>query len=155
MEMNSLVQLNIELLLTFIQESRSKTDDNQSLWALAFQDLEKVNPELIEKFKYCMGFDNEADSVQNSESITKEIAQNAFVKINDLSKEAISGKSDKVRKYFEQTIKLVISTKDFISAAVVANPYAATAWTGVCLVLPVSGLNKTWFDNAERLCSYF
>ena len=102
-----------------------------------------------------MGVNNEADGVQNSGSSTKDIVQNAFAKINDLSEEAISGKSDKVRKYFEQTIKLVISTKDFISAAVVANPYAATAWTGVCLVLLVSGLNKTRFDNAEKFCSYF
>lgn len=153
--MNSSVQLNIGLLLTFLQESGLKTDDNKSLWALAFEDLEKANPELIEKFKYCMGAVNEADNVQNYESATKEIVQNAFAKINDLSKETISGKSDKIRKYFEQTIKLVISTKDFISAAVVANPYAATAWTGVCLVLPVSGLNKTRFDNADKFCSYF
>lgn len=63
-------------------------------------------------------------------------------KINDvnIAKELMSGKPAKVRKYFEQTIKIMLSGKDFVSAAVAFNPYAATAWTGVCFILPVGTL---------------
>lgn len=131
--------------------------DNKSLWAFAFKDLQKANPELIEKFKYCIGVGSEADGLQNPESSTKDMVQNGLSKIDEviISKEALNGKSDKIRKYFEQTIKLVISAKDFISAAVAANPSAAMAWTGICLVLPVSGRFKNHFDDTKKLYSYF
>ena len=46
-------------------------------------------------------------------------------------------KTTPIRKCFEQTIKVIFASKDYISSAVSVNPYAALAWTGISLLLPV------------------
>lgn len=44
----------------------------------------------------------------------------------------------KVREQGEKIIKFILWSNDFISAAVSAQPYAALAWSGVSILLPVS-----------------
>ena len=123
-------------------------NNSLSLWGLAFEEIQKTNPQLIEKFNECLlGLEVEAEGKHIPKPAAGDVVQDALSKIKELnaSKEALSGKSDKIRRFFEQTIKLVISAKDFISAAVAFNPYAATAWTGICLVFPVSDLIQESF----------
>ena len=122
-----------------VEDSKKSGQDvkhvDQTLWALAFQELHKANPELIKTFTYCLGIDTKI----GDKSIIEDLAQKAFSKIKETngSKQA-DGRSAKVRRHFEQTIKILVASKDFISAATAANPYAATVWTGVCFILPVS-----------------
>lgn len=46
-----------------------------------------------------------------------------------------------VREQVDRVAKVLIVTKDFISSAVSAEPHAALAWAGVCVLLPVSLLS--------------
>jgi hypothetical protein len=43
-----------------------------------------------------------------------------------------------VRDQVDRVAKVVIAAKDFIASAVSAEPHAALAWAGVCVLLPVS-----------------
>ena len=107
----------------------------RNLWAFALEDLRKANLELVENFSHCLSIKNEIGDGSKME----DLALKAFLKIEETknSKQA-GGSSAKVRKHFEQIIKIIIASKDFISAAAAENPYAATVWTGVCFILPVS-----------------
>ncbi|MCJ1384636.1 hypothetical protein MMC17_007754, partial [Xylographa soralifera] len=111
-----------------------------SLWALAYDALQKTNPELIEKFNHCLGIST--TDIDNKSLVlpsTDRVVQKAFDELKEAgsSNEELKKTSAKIRKYFEQTIKIVIASKDYISSAVSANPYAALAWTGVSLLLPL------------------
>jgi hypothetical protein len=49
----------------------------------------------------------------------------------------LAGKSIKVRECGERIAKFVIWSDDIVSTAVSAQPYAALAWVGVSILLPV------------------
>jgi hypothetical protein len=42
-----------------------------------------------------------------------------------------------LRDHVNRIIRVVIAAKDFVSTAVSAEPHAALAWAGVCVLLPV------------------
>ena len=112
-----------------------------SLWALAYDGLQQKNPELIKKFNYCLGI-SIADTNDGNLIYPKieGVAQKALKEIEQAnkSKEKLNKTSAAIQTCFEQAVKVIIASKDFISSAVSANPYAVLAWTGVSLLLPVS-----------------
>ena len=123
---------------------------DSSLWALAYSDLRAADPELVLKFEQCLAIDGRSGLGPALQST--EIEKRALSKINEVNtaKGLMSGKSAKVRKYFEQTVKVILSSQDYISAAVAANPYAATAWTGVCFILPVRAFCFVFVSDVRR-----
>ena len=50
----------------------------------------------------------------------------------------MAGRKVVLHEQFDKFIRIVIFAKDFVSSAVNAEPHAALAWTGVCVLLPVS-----------------
>ena len=117
------------------QKPSKLISDGISLWALAYEDLQQANPDLVKEFENCLGAktsrqDLDADS----------LAQRALQEIDkvELSKTRLHATSAMIRKYFEQALKIVVTSKDFITAIASTNPYAALAWTGISFVLPVS-----------------
>ena len=96
---------------------------------------------MVKKFSHFLGIST--SGTKDGELVYPDIervAHEAFGKIQQARdlKEKLSGTSATIRKCFEQTMKFVIASNDFISKAVSVNPYAALAWTGVNLLLPVS-----------------
>lgn len=45
-----------------------------------------------------------------------------------------------VKPQVDRVVKAVLLAKEYISSAASSEPHAALAWTGVCLLLPVSAL---------------
>lgn len=43
-----------------------------------------------------------------------------------------------LHEHFDKFIRIFMFAKDFVSSAVNAEPHAALAWAGVCVLLPVS-----------------
>lgn len=116
-----------------------------SLWALAYSNLKKDNPALIKRFNYCLGISTtDTDDEDLDSSKIEEVVQNALKDLIQVknSKERLNSSSAVIRRYFEKAVKAVIASKDYISLAVSANPYAALAYTGVSLLLPVSLLDS-------------
>ncbi|MCJ1247609.1 hypothetical protein MMC30_004824 [Trapelia coarctata] len=121
-----------------------------SLWALAYKDLQEAQPELVEKFSHCLGIST--TRTKDGKLVYPDIEGVAHKALGEIQQardleEKLRGTSATIRKYFEQTVKVVIASNDFISKAVSANPYAALAWTGVSLLLPLL-LNPTQENEA-------
>ena len=116
--------------------------EDQSLWASAFRELQKRNLEAFEEFQKCFHFEDKSIPVDAgfSKACMEHLASKAAERIQeaDRSREVLKTKSAKVRKFFEQVIKSMISANDLISAAAAAHPYAAAAWMGISFILPVS-----------------
>ncbi|MCJ1276426.1 hypothetical protein MMC21_004231 [Puttea exsequens] len=111
-----------------------------SLWALAYENLQKANPELIQKFNYYLGTSTaDVDDGKLCLSAIDEATHRALEEIQMAknAKEKPNKMSAAMRKSFEQIIKIVSASNGFISSAVSTNPYAALAWTGVSLLLPL------------------
>lgn len=114
-----------------------------SLWALAYNKLKGQDPELIREFRRCLGLTATDDGDINDtelDDITKR-ALRELEKPEEVKGDKLSRTKASIRKYFQQTVEVVAASDAFISAAISSNPYAALAWTGVSLLLPVSRLN--------------
>ena len=124
---------------------------DHSLWALAYEDLRVTNPELVERFNDCLGISIVSDKVkgESADPSIERIVQKALQELEQAknAKKHLD-KTSPVRKCFEQTIKVVSASKDYISSVVSVNPYAALAWTGISLLLPV-GKAKFLFHTAN------
>ena len=55
----------------------------------------------------------------------------------------LAGTSIKIREYGERIAKFVSWSGDFVSTAVNAQPFAALAWAGVSILLPVGSHSQT------------
>ena len=104
-----------------------------SLWALAYKDAQQANPDLIKEFNYLLGID-ELGAAASADGL----AQKALDLIDKADEEKLHGTSAKMRKSYDQVVKIIIASRDFIGPIASTNPYAALAWTGVSFLLPVS-----------------
>ncbi len=148
-------QLEGNAALQHIYEREARREEC-SLWALAFESLQKANPDLIEKFKYCVGISSTEMNDKHFghlriDGVARE-ALKALEDANDTKKES-SKTSAKIRKHFEQAVKVIFASKDFIASAVSANPYAALAWTGDSLLLPVSYFQRPLHITNDQIAS--
>ena len=107
-----------------------------SLWALAIHNLQEEKPELIKEYYICLDIVSiDTDNGNSIFPIFDGAVQKALEKVQFIEE---LNKTSTVRKYSGLIIKAIIASKDSISSAVSLNPYAAIAWTGVSLLLPVS-----------------
>ena len=60
----------------------------------------------------------------------------------------LGGKSVKVREQGEKVIKFILWSKDIVSQALSAQPYAALAWSGVSILLPVRCLTVQSYSGS-------
>ena len=139
--------------------SKSKDDLSQgqgSLWDDAYEEL-RQSPEkrkLFETYEKVLlsdlrsGVTNPA-AIQaykdaNTKSKRDQMSQVVTRKVDAVEEARIKwrlrSKDIEVSRKFEKAVDLVLSAKDVISKAVSAEPHAAVAWAGVCVVLPVSCL---------------
>ncbi|KAL8696786.1 MAG: hypothetical protein Q9201_007476, partial [Fulgogasparrea decipioides] len=123
----------------------STTTTEKSLWALAYEKLRQKNPELTQKFTDCLEINTNAPSNEVGSGMDQ-MAQKAIEKIQNIEdSKKHTGTAMAVRK----AVDIVIASKSFISSAVLANPYAAIAWSGVSLLLPLL-LNPTQEHEAAQ-----
>ena len=60
----------------------------------------------------------------------------------------LRGKPVKVREQGERILKFILWSKDLVSAATSTQPYAALAWSGVSILLPVRFLQIVKLSRA-------
>ena len=111
-----------------------------SLWARAYEQLHKEQPTLAEAFSTHLGLSNaDLENQDLDHSRVDKVAEDALTSIQNLNDSKRESKtfSDKISKHFQRIIKMIIASKDFISVAASLNPYAALAWSGVSMLLPV------------------
>jgi hypothetical protein len=82
--------------------------------------------------------------IENEEAVDREeqLQQLVTHKLKDIEnsrlKITVGGKEVVVKELVGKIVRAVISTKDFISSTISAEPHAALAWAGVLVILPVS-----------------
>ena len=115
---------------------------SNDLWERSYRALQLREPELAEAYERVV-VPKAADvihrplSSMDIETICRERLQD-----RDTSRWVIHlGKQPlKVREQGERVIKFVLWSKDIVSQALSAQPYAALAWSGVSILLPVRSI---------------
>lgn len=119
-----------------------QSSDDFDPWSWAYEILRTRAPELIEDYeKHLASLQSNAATnpgllnSQSAESIVKQLLDDREKKQWRVS---LSGKDINVREQCERLIKFLLWSDPVIKNAVSAQPYAALAWSGVSLLLPVS-----------------
>lgn len=113
---------------------------DNSLWALAYKNLAQKDLKLIQNLHNCLKieltYDVNGDPVCSN---VTQIVNDATEEIDKAEKGKDHGKvANAARKSSKRAVHIIIASKDLISSVASANPYAALAWSGVSLLLPVS-----------------
>jgi hypothetical protein len=110
------------------------------LWTQAYKKLEQRDQELMHMYKQCLGLSLQDTSIADLSSsksvslVVDKLLDNREKKRWHLS---VLGKDVEVRKQVEKLQKFIMWSDPLIKGALSAQPYAALAWTGVSLFVPV------------------
>lgn len=123
-------------------ELSNDISQQEDLWQNAYKALEARNLDLVTGYKLALA------TLNNSQTDCAQTSLPDLIKIvvdkglQDREKKQLvihlGKKPIKVREQGEKVIKFILWSNNFISAAVSAQPYAALAWSGVSILLPVS-----------------
>ena len=117
-------------------EHATKSED---LWKQAYDLSELREPDLMSAYKLLL---TPIRTNLTDPSLSPEIIE-TIVKSKLEDREAnqlvinLGKNSVKVREQGEKVIKFILWSKDIVSQALSAQPYAALAWSGVSILLPV------------------
>lgn len=113
---------------------------SETLWSQAYKKLEENEAELVEGYKKHLGdLLNGPDSPpSNPATIATLVQQLQEDRQGKQWKLSFRGKEHKIRDQVEKLAKLFVFSDAVIKQAVSAQPYAALAWSGVSVFLPVS-----------------
>lgn len=106
----------------------------------AYKTLEIRDPDLVADYAYYL--DSARTSTPTLRTLSPKLIEAVIeqkLQDNEAKKLVfhLGSKSIKVREQGEKLIKFILWSDGIISAAVSAQPYAALAWSGVSLLLPV------------------
>ena len=114
--------------------------NSKDLWLQAYEALELREPDLMAAYKCLLDptSTNSADTSLSPELIETIIKQKLQNREADQWVVNLGKKPIKVREQGEKVIKFILWSNDIVSKALSAQPYAALAWSGVSILLPVS-----------------
>lgn len=116
---------------------------SRNLWMHAYEALKLRDPDLVTTYEHHLTSADPRHTVSAFPSLSPELIE-AIIKVKLEDREAkrlvvhLGRQPIKVREHGEKIIKFILWSNDFISAAVSVQPYAALAWSGVSILLPVS-----------------
>jgi hypothetical protein len=116
--------------------------DDFELWTRAYKMLQTREPELMEDYKKHLT-SLQHDSATDAELLTPRSVESIVKQLlNDREKKqwrvSLLGKGVKIREQAERLVKFLLWSDPIVKNALSAQPYAALAWSGVSLLLPVS-----------------
>ncbi|KAE9370092.1 hypothetical protein N431DRAFT_484409 [Stipitochalara longipes BDJ] len=100
-----------------------------------------TNPAAIQAYK-------DANIASKREQIVSVLNRKLQYVEDNQVKLRMGSKEIEVSKHFDSAVTAVLQFKDIVSSVVSAEPHAAMAWTGVCLVLPLLLNHKLQRDAA-------
>ena len=117
-------------------------NNNINPWTRSYQIVQKREPELIEDYEKHLNSlqDDSSTSVDLSNQQSIPAAMEHMLQDREKKQWRVSlfGKDVKIRSQTEKLVKFLIWSDPIVKNAVNAQPYAALAWSGVSLLLPVS-----------------
>lgn len=126
------------------QGTATDGDDSQSqyLWTRAYKALEIQDPDLVAAYACHLDPALYSSTTPSQHALSPTLIE-AVIKKKLQDNEArklvfhLGPESIKVREQGEKIVKFILWSNDFISTTVSAQPYAALAWSGVSVLLPV------------------
>ncbi|EFX04858.1 ankyrin repeat-containing protein [Grosmannia clavigera kw1407] len=118
----------------------AEASPSDELWTRAFGLFREKEPELARDYMtHLATLHNSVDSVDLSASRSvKDLVDRLLEKREEkLWKVSILGKSVKIREQTEKLVRLLVFFDPVVKEAVSSQPYAALAWSGVSLILPL------------------
>ncbi|KAI9650863.1 hypothetical protein NHQ30_000898 [Ciborinia camelliae] len=114
---------------TASKQWRFSSEDD--LWSQASAKLKSDDPELYEEYSRIIQREG-GKSIENKLDKTSKSFANAatLLEVCQNSLQTMKSSSGKADKILEKTVKIVGLAKDFVGAAVSAEPHAAVAWAG-------------------------
>jgi len=129
--------------------------ESKNLWNEAYERLRRENSKLVDTYEKDLlassspelqksgaesgadapvgtGSKNREERLQNLVKDRLDAMQKARLKVT------VGGEEIIVKDQICKVIRTIISRKDFIGAAIFAEPHASLAWAGVLIILPVS-----------------
>ena len=117
----------------------------RDLWDEAYEALRRTNSKTVEQYEEIVTRVNQEDthlapvgSLARQEQLANLITRRLESMEKDQKSFMVAGKKVVLQEHLNKVIRIVMLTKDFVSSAVSAEPHAALAWAGVCVLLPVS-----------------
>ena len=115
------------------------------LWDEAYEALRETDSKLVERYEETIvRIDQEVPHLGPIGSVARQEQLSALItrRLDSIEKDkkslVVAGKSFVLQEQVNRVVRIVMFAKDFVSSAVSAEPHAALAWTGVCMLLPVS-----------------
>jgi hypothetical protein len=118
----------------------ANSEDDQDMWRLAYNELQKEDPELIEAYSLSLEFIDPTSSnpLSSPESIQDIVSALTRAREAKQWTVAFGARQIKVRAQVEKLVKFAHGCNSIIGPAAKSQPYAALAWSGVTVCLSVS-----------------
>lgn len=117
----------------------------RDLWDEAYEALRETDIKLVERYEETiLRIDQEGARLGPVGSVARQEQLSAFItrRLDSIEKDkqifVVAGKKIVLQEQVDKIVRIIMFAKDFVSSAVNAEPHAALAWTGVCMLLPVS-----------------
>ena len=117
----------------------------RDLWDEAYEALRTANSKLTEQYEESiMRVDQGGThlapigSISRQEQLSVVIARRLDYIEKDQYGVTVAGRKVVLQEQMDKFIQIVMFAKDFVSSTVSAEPHAALAWAGICVLLPVS-----------------
>ncbi|KOS36602.1 hypothetical protein ACN38_g12637, partial [Penicillium nordicum] len=146
--------------------------DSNDPWALAYVILQKREPKLVEYYQTHLSLAQRNGSVDPADAVDADLSNPRSVEsmmtrlLEDREqkqwKVSLLGKDVKIREQTEKLAKFLLWADPVVKNAVSTQPYAALAWAGVSLLLPLLSSSTTanlamlkGFDSIDNVQIYW
>ena len=117
----------------------------RDLWDEAYEALRRTNSKLLEQYEETIMRENQeiahlapVGSLARQEQLSAVITRRLDSIERDQKSFIVAGKRVVLQEQLDKFVRIVMFARYFVSQAVSAEPHAALAWAGVCVLLPVS-----------------
>ncbi|KAK8139971.1 hypothetical protein PG984_000037 [Apiospora sp. TS-2023a] len=140
---------------------------NPDIWAEAYENFVKREPELATDYKTHLATASDVATARPTGSLSPDSAKSIVEQLQEKRKEkqwhvTFHGKDVKFRAQAEKLAKFFVWCNGIVKNALSAQPYAALAWSGVSILLPLltSGAAQhesmlLGFDSVNRVLIYW
>ncbi|CAG7996124.1 unnamed protein product [Penicillium nalgiovense] len=125
----------------------TSSSDSDNPWELAYGILQAREPKLVEAYQAHLRLAQHDNSVHTNLSNPRSVQSVMTKLLEDREKKqwrvSLLGKDVKIREQTEKLAKFLLWADPIVKSAVSTQPYAALAWAGVSLLLPLLSSSTT------------
>ncbi|KAM3484182.1 hypothetical protein MY8738_002450 [Beauveria namnaoensis] len=128
-----------DTLVSAAQPCNNHDSISDDLWADAYKLLRERDKDIVHEYEKTLGstLDSVGESLSNPVSVRKLVERLREVHYGKQLIFRFRGEEHKYRDQFNNLVKLAIFADALVKQALATQPYAALAWTGVSILLPL------------------